>query len=514
MRDDIFTIQGDKKVVDLQKLFGRGYNNGLFFNFKGRYRFYCGSRASKKSVDMLGYEPILKILSDPRRNIVMIRQNDIDHRLSTHPNLISCIRDLGLEKQFKTTTQPLEITYKPTGQKIVFKGMNNPTSITSTKFAVGYLTDIYLEEMYEIQNFSDFLQLDGSLRVDKRTAKDIKIQITGVMNPWSSEHWVYSEFFKGRLEPNAEYMETHMWDDFCDEEFIGPFGKGLYLHQSNYKINEFLSDEWALSAQEMKKRSPELYEVNFLGLFGATTGLCYPEFKENCYISAEDIMKRDDIMYFAIGIDTGLSNGEGKKIKIKKGEDPSQKVRAATTVILSGISRDWNDVFVVDEYFHSNNKGDNATNTDNQDDLPYPVLLRQIMTTLVDWVKKYSNTPRGNLLMKGTVNCFVDNADQGTIDNLTAMARDFGLYNFKFSDCTKKPIQTRVDFERMLMAYSCFHVNKDWCKNTIREYKVARKGEDGSARAPGNDHCLDSVSYSLAPYYTSIKLWKSKFKEH
>ena len=113
----------------------------------------------------------------------MIRQNDIDHRLSTHPNLLSCIRDLGLEKQFKTTTQPLEITYKPTGQKIVFKGMNNPTSITSTKFAVGYLTDIYLEEMFEIQNYSDFLQLDGSARLDKQTSKEIQVQITGVMNP-------------------------------------------------------------------------------------------------------------------------------------------------------------------------------------------------------------------------------------------------------------------------------------------------------------------------------------------
>lgn len=116
--------------------------------------------------------------------------------------------------------------------------------------------------------------------------------------------------------------------------------------------------------------------------------------------------------------------------------------------------------------------------------------------------------------MKGTVNCFVDSADQGTIDNLNTMKKDFGLFNFNFLNCTKKPIQTRVDFERMLMAYSCFHVNKDWCKNCVREYKVARKGDKGEARAPGNDHCLDSISYSIAPFYPSIRLWKTKFKEH
>lgn len=514
MREDIYTIQGDKKVIDLQKLFGRGYNNGLFFNFKGRYRFFVGSRSSKKSVNLLGYEVILKILYDDRRNVIMCRQNDVDNRTSNFPLLLSCIEDLGLTDKFKTTTQPLEITYKPTGQKILFKGLNNPTSLQGLKFAHGFLTDVYIDEASECENYSDFLQLDGSLRVSREVAKTLPIQITIVMNPWSPEHWIYTEFFKGRLEPTEEYMETHTYDDYCDAKFVGPFGKGLYLHQSNYKINEFRDDTWDLAAAEMKKRSPELYKPNFLGLFGATTGLCYPEFKENCLISAEDIMKRNDIMYYAIGIDTGLSNGEGKKIKIKKGEDPSTKVRAATTMILSGISKDFNDVFIVDEYFHSNNRGDNMSNTDNQDDMSYPDLLKQLMFYIVDWIKKYSNTPRGNLLMKGTIHCFVDNADQATIDSLQMMARNYGLYNLAFQNCTKKPIQTRVDFERMLMAYSCYHVNKDWCPNTVREYKTARKGDDGGARAPGNDHCLDSASYSLAPYYTSIKLWKTQFKEH
>lgn len=514
MREDIYTKQGDQKVIDLQKLFGRGYNNGLFFNFKGRYRFYVGSRSSKKSQNMLGYEIILKLLSDDRRNIIVCRQNDIDNRTSTFPNIVSCIEDLGLTDKFKTTTQPLEITYKPTGQKIVFKGMNNPTSITSTKFAHGYLTDIYLEELYEIQNYSDFLQLDGSMRVDKKTAKEIGIQITGVMNPWSPDHWVFTEFFKGRLEPTEEYMETHMWDDYCDPNFIGPFGKGLYLHQSNYKINEFRDESWDLAAQEMKKRSPELYKPNFLGLFGATTGLCYPEFKENCLISANDILARNDIIAFAIGIDTGLSNGEGKKVNIKKGEDASLRIRSATTMALIGITKGYDKIIVCDEYFHSNNRGDNNTNTDNQDDLSHPELLNQLIVYITDWIKKYSSVPKGNLLMKGVINCYVDNADIATRQGLQMKAREYGLYNINFIPSTKRAIQTRVDFTRLLMAYSCYLVNKDWCPNLIRELKTARKGEKGEARAPGNDHLLDACDYANSPFYNSITMWKTKFKEH
>ena len=243
MRNDIYFDDNGIRRFNLQKIFGRGYSNGLFFNFKGRYRFYVGSRASKKSQDMLGYEVILRILSDDRVNIVICRQNDVDNRNSTFSNIVSCIEDLGLTNEFLFRTQPhLEIERKATGQKIIFKGLNNPTSITSTKFAHGVLAAVYIEEAYECMNYADFLKLDGSLRTDKNTAHQIPLQITCVMNPWSPEHWIFTEFFKNRLEPDEEYMENHKWADYKEEDFVGAFGKGLYLHQSNYSICNIVAD--------------------------------------------------------------------------------------------------------------------------------------------------------------------------------------------------------------------------------------------------------------------------------
>lgn len=515
MRQDIFTEDNGIKRFDVQKIFGKGYNNGLFFNFKGRYRFYCGSRSSKKSQNMLGYEPILKILSDSRRNIVMCRQNDVDNKNSTYANLIKCIEDLGLSNDFAIRKQPLEIEYKSTGQMIIFKGLNNPTSITSSKFPHGELTDIYIEEAYECVNFDDFLKLDGSLRVNKEIAKEINIQITCVMNPWSPDHWIYTEFFKGRLEPTEEYMETHKFDDYRDDSFIGPFGKGLYLHQSNYKINEFRDkDSWDPSALQMKKNSPELYKTNFLGLFGATTGLAYPEFSSACFISAQEIMEMDNIIEFAIGIDTGLSNGEGKKISIKRGDDPELKIRSATTMSLVGITRGFDKVIVVDEYFHSNDTSSNYTNTDNRDDLSHPELIKQCIEYIIKWINKYgNNSKRGNLLMKGTINVYIDNADIATRQGLEIEARRVGLYNANFYGCTKKSIQTRVDFTRILMAYDAFKICNENCPNGVREYKSARKGEKGEPRAAGNDHYLDCCDYAQAPFYNDLVLWKT-FKEH
>lgn len=514
MRTDIFTEENGVKTFDLQKLFGKGYNNGLFFNFKGRYRFYCGSRSSKKSQNMLGYEPILKILSDDRRNIVMCRQNDVDNKNSTFANLLSCIEDLGMTADFQTRTQPLEIEYKKTHQRIVFKGLNNPTSITSTKFPHGELTDIYIEEAYECQNYADFLKLDGSLRVSAAVAKTVNIQITCVMNPWSPDHWIFTEFFRGRLEPTEEYMETHKFDDYRDDDYVGPFGKGLYLHQSNYKINEFRDkDTWDPAAKRMKERSPELYKPNFLGLFGATTGLCYPEFSSACFITAQQAMDLD-IIDFAIGVDTGLSNGEGKKVIIKKGEDPELKIRSATTMGLVGITRDRTTVVLFDEYFHTNDQSVNSTNTDNTDSLEYPQLIRQCISYIIKWKNKYGNNPKkGNLLMKGTIDVFVDNADLITPGALEDNANQRGLFNINFGPCTKLSIQSRVDFERLLMAYGNFLIVAENCPNAVREYRSARKGEKGEARAPGNDHIIDCVNYAWCPFRQELTMWKN-FKEH
>jgi len=513
MRNDIFKDDNGIRTFDLQKIFGKGYTNGLFFNFKGRYRFCVGSRASKKSQDLLGYEPILRILSDDRVNIVMCRQNDVDNKNSTFANLIACIEDLGLTEDFKTRTQPLEIEYTKTGQKIIFKGMNNPTSITSTKFPHGIMAAVYIEEAYEVMNYDDFLKLDGSLRASKDISREIPLQITCVMNPWSPDHWIFTQFFKGRLEPTEEYMETHKYDDYRDDDYIGPFGKGLYLHQSNYKINEFLDREiWDASAAEMKRRSPELYKPNFLGLFGATTGVCYPEFSEANLISADKIADLD-IVDFAIGVDTGLSNGESKKIVVKKGEDAQLKIRSATTMALIGITRQ-NEIILIDEYFHTNDTTVSDVNTDNRESLEYPMLIQQCVSYIAKWANKYGhNTKRSNLLMKGTINCFVDSADIITIGELERVAHNCGLYSVETTGSTKLTIQSRVDFIRLMMAYNKFKIVKENCPNAIREYKTARKGEKGEARVSGNDHLCDAVDYSWTPFRTNLDMWR-EFKEH
>ena len=173
-------------------------------NCKVRYRLFCGARSTKKSKVIIGYEPIFKILSDHRRNILIARQNDSDNRQSTFENICGCIFDLGLEGAFKISKNPLVIEYKKTGQQIIFRGLNNPTGLNGITFAHGYFTDAYIDEAFEVPSYDDFRKIDGSIR--GKLPDDLFFQITMCFNAWDGDSWLNQEFFKYRLEDDYYYL--------------------------------------------------------------------------------------------------------------------------------------------------------------------------------------------------------------------------------------------------------------------------------------------------------------------
>ena len=172
MREGIYKTENGVKTIDIQKVIGKCFNNVWFTNTKNiRYRLLKGSRNCKKSYNM-SYEAIFKIISDPQKNILFVRAYDVDNRDSSFAAVNRAIYDLGLEKYFKSTTQPLRITYTPTGQTILFRGMSNPTSLNSLTFSTGFLTDCYIEEAFEIDSYDSFVKLDQSIRSGMGYDKD------------------------------------------------------------------------------------------------------------------------------------------------------------------------------------------------------------------------------------------------------------------------------------------------------------------------------------------------------
>src|SRR5574344_781714 len=110
--------------IDLQKAFGKDY--GDFYNFKGRYLVVKGGRSSKKSFNaaqkivynMMYYYHKYDVVP----NTLVVRRFFNTHKDSTYALLLKIIKRFGVEHLWKITRKPMQMTYIPSGGKIVFKG--------------------------------------------------------------------------------------------------------------------------------------------------------------------------------------------------------------------------------------------------------------------------------------------------------------------------------------------------------------------------------------------------------
>lgn len=480
--------------ISVSSLIGKGYGNGWFTNCDARYRIFAGARATKKTVNIAGYEPIFKILSNKNKNIVMCRQDDVNNGQSTYANLCATIIHLGLTAYFRTKVSPYEIIYKPTGQKIVFRGCNNPTAITSIKFVRGELTDIYFEEASELESYEAFRVIDGTVR-----SQHEHLQITMLMNCWDKKSWIYDVFWRGNLEDDYNYLETHDYADTFIPDFDLGNGKGLYLHKSTYKINEFRAAYKDESMQKLKKIAFEIYKVEGLGMWGNTQDATYMYFRNEIIKTHLELMQYR-YACSVIGIDIGMGNGEGKVAKNTK--DQPNRVRSAMTMQLVGLTDDYSRLCTLQEYFFTNQNREIKKGS--------PEVAEDMITTIKSWIDLYYT--RADIL-KGKILCYVDSADSGGFRTLLeSKAKELGLMNIMFIASTKNRIQARVDFTNLLMAYGEYLI-ADNCQNLIREIKNARQAEDGRCREDVDDHSINANEYAWIPILPKIKRYKD-FKEH
>lgn len=235
--------------VSLPSIVGGGY--GTFWRWQGRYRVVKGSRASKKSATMALW-CIVSMIKYPDANLLVVRKTYRTLKDSCFAQLKWAMRRLGVEQWFKCTESPLEITYRPTGQKILFRGLDDPLKVTSVTVDVGALCFLWIEEAYEVMSEDDFDRLDESIR--GILPDGLYHQVTLTLNPWSDRHWIKKRFFD-TPSPNVLTMTT------------------------NYMCNEFLGASDLALFEEMKK-NPKRYKVAGLGEWGAVDGLVYENWKE------------------------------------------------------------------------------------------------------------------------------------------------------------------------------------------------------------------------------------------
>lgn len=121
-----------------------------------KYTHYMmkGGRASTKS-SFISLCIVLLIVKYPWANAVIVRRYTNTLKDSVMEQINWAIDALGLTEYFDCPKSKLEITYRPTGQRIVFRGMDDPTKLKSTKFRKGYPAIIWFEELDQYRGWAD-----------------------------------------------------------------------------------------------------------------------------------------------------------------------------------------------------------------------------------------------------------------------------------------------------------------------------------------------------------------------
>lgn len=239
--------------VYLPDIVGGGYRD--FWNFKGRYRVCKGSRASKKSKTTALWF-IYSMMKYPGANLLVVRKIFRTLKDSCFTELKWAIQRLGVAALWDIKESPLEMTYIPTGQKIYFRGLDDPLKVTSITVEVGVLCWLWIEEAYEIDSEEDFNTLDESIR--GRVPEGLFKQATLTFNPWNEHHWLKKRFFD-RKSPDVLAKTT------------------------NYLCNEFLDEADLRMFEDMRQTNPRRYQVAGLGDWGITEGLVYENWEERSF---------------------------------------------------------------------------------------------------------------------------------------------------------------------------------------------------------------------------------------
>lgn len=193
----------------------------------------AGGRGSTKS-SAASIEVPLLIVRNPGVNAVVFRKVADTLRSSVYTQVLWGISALGLDDQFHASVSPLEITYKPTGQRIIFRGVDKPEKIKSLKIAKGYPGILWFEEIDQFAGMEEIRSIHQSLM----RGGDRFWCFYSFNPPRSRDHWVNRHLRHERGSQRvyrSDYRDVPIeWlgEQFVDEaEALRELNEKAYRHE-------------------------------------------------------------------------------------------------------------------------------------------------------------------------------------------------------------------------------------------------------------------------------------------
>lgn len=214
---------------------------------KHTHYWFKGGRGSTKS-SFIGTEIPLNMMKDAEKgiysNAVIFRRVKDVLRSSVFEQILWSIEKLGVTSKWKISYSPLKLTYIPTGQEILFRGVDNPKKVKSIKVSKGYIKYIWFEEVDEFENYDKIRNINQSL-------------MRG-----GPKFFVFYSFNPPESQRNWANMEV--LDQRTDK----------YVHHSDYRSvpKDWLGEQFIIEAEHLKKVNITKYEHDYLGAVTGTGG--------------------------------------------------------------------------------------------------------------------------------------------------------------------------------------------------------------------------------------------------
>ena len=231
-----------------------------------------GGRGSAKS-SFFAIEGVELLLNNPTMHWLILRQVSNTLRDSVFNQVIWALDTLGIISEFTYTKNPLEITYNKTGQKIYFRGADDPLKIKSIKPPFGYIGILWFEELDQFKGEEAVRSIEQSaVRGGDRAYIFKGFNPPKTANNWANQYVLIPK--ESRYISHSTYLDV-------PPEWLGQ----VFIDEANF----------------LQSVNPKAYEHEYLGIPNATGGQVFENVE--CVNLTDEQVKQFDKIYR--GVDWG-----------------------------------------------------------------------------------------------------------------------------------------------------------------------------------------------------------------
>jgi len=432
--------------IDVSKLWIKVFDTVFQDVISHKYTnfIFPGGRGSTKSSFVGGMCVPLLVIQNPLCHAVCFRKVGNTLKTSVFAQVQWGINELGLYDWFIFHTSPLEIIYRPTGQKILFLGMDDPGKVKSIKLPFGYIGITWWEELDQFGGDAEIRKaLQSTMRGGAIFWNFMSYNPPISINNWANE---YTEDAERNRKADTLVVRT------------------TYLDVPREWLGQAFIDE----AEYLQQTNPRAYENEYMGIPVGTGG--------NVFDNVEHMDMPDSLICTFDKIYNGLDWGFAN--------DPN----AYTKMYLDTARQ---DLYIFGEHFAKH-----ESNSELFEELYEKPKL-----------KKHIWRIEGNKEIEEFVDIpFMEKNELITADSAEPKSiADFKAYGCFMRAAEKGPDSVRYGI-KWLQSLRHIYIDKHRCPNTYDEfvkYEFDRdkEGKIISSFPDRDNHGIDSVRYALERFY-------------